>query len=55
MAETITTYKNPHYNVQENVNTDDPPFHIDDNLFLETLLLTIRDYTHVLKKNQSQK
>ena len=37
IAETNTTYKNPHFNVQDNVNTDDPLFCIDDNLFLETL------------------
>ena len=42
---TITTYKNPHCNIQDNINTNEPPFCIDDNLFLETLLMNIRGKT----------
>ena len=45
IAETITTNKNPHFNVQDNVNTDDPPFCINDNFFLVTLLMNIRGKT----------
>ena len=45
IAETITTYKNPHCNIQDNINTNEPPFCIDDNLFFETLLMNIRGKT----------
>ena len=45
IAETITTYKNPHCNIQDNINTNEPPFCIDDNQFLETLLMNIRGKT----------
>ena len=58
IAETITTYKNLHFNVQDSVNTDDPPFCIDDNLFLETLLMNIRRKTisySCYKKNRARK